>query len=191
MSRKERSWTWRFLGGILLWLVPVSGLWFFATPIYNMFLTTSAENLVRLTESPRVTRLLEHDKHHLVITRTDFATAKGFLDSVRTTDIHFPAIMLGAFFLGVPGVPWKKRLENLGWAALISVFFHIFSLFFWVKFVYATQLGAWSAEHYTTFWQNFWGLGKHLLDLPFKLAMPLLLWAGFYLNKLLPSLKAS
>ncbi|MEM7585743.1 MAG: hypothetical protein AAF560_20300 [Acidobacteriota bacterium] len=190
-SDKEKSWVWVFLGGILIWILPVAALWWYATPVYNMFLTNSAENLVRLTERPKVTRLLEHDKHHLVITRTDFATARGWLDSVRTTDVHFPLIMLGAFFLAVPGVSWKQRFENLGWAALISVFFHIFSLFFWVKFVYATQLGEWSAEHYTVFWQNFWGLGKHLIDLPFKLAMPLLLWTAFYFSKLVPNLKTT
>ena len=37
-----------------------------------------------------------------------------------------------------------------------------------MKFVYATQLGAWSLAHYGAFARNFWGLGKHLLDLPFK-----------------------
>lgn len=180
----------RFILGVLLWILPVAGVWSVLTPVYNVFLTTAAENLVRLTEIPNVTRLLEHDKHHFVITRTDHSTAKGFLDSVRTTDVHFPLIMLGAFFLAIPGVPWKKKLENLGWAVLISIFFHIFSLLFWVKFVYTTQLGAWSAENYNTFQINFWGLGKHLLDLPFKFAMPLLLWAGFYIRELLPRVKA-
>ena len=57
---------------------------------------------------------------------------------------------------------------------------------FWVKFVYATQLGSWSAANYGPWQQNFWGLGKHLLDLPFKFSLPLLLWAGFYLRQLLP-----
>ena len=182
---KPRSWSTRFALGVILWLIPVAILWMLATPFYNKFLTASAENLVRLTESPRVTRLLEHDEHHLVITRIDVPSAKGWLESVRTTDVHFPLILLGALFLAVPEVPWRKRLENLGWATLISIFFHIVSLLFWVKFIYATQLGAWSAEH-TNVWQiNFWGLGKHLLDLPFKFGMPLLLWAAFYLRELL------
>ena len=186
MKLPSTSWAWRFVLGAVLWMIPVVALWLVLTPFYNKFLTTSAENLVRLTERPSVTRLLEHDDHHLVITRTDVPSPKGFLDSVRTTDVHFPLIMLGAFFLAVPGVPWRKRLENLGWATLISIFFHIVSLLFWVKFVYATQLGEWSAENYSTFRANFWGLGKHLLDLPFKFSMPLLLWAGFYLRELLP-----
>ena len=78
-------------------------------------------------------------------------------------------------------MPWRERLANLGWAVLIAVFFHLLLLFFFVKFVYATQLGAWSLAHYGAFARNFFGLGKHLLDLPFKLALPLVLWAAFYI----------
>jgi hypothetical protein len=55
---------------------------------------------------------------------------------------------------------------------------------FWV-FAYATQLGEWSQEHYGSFAQTFWGLGKHLLDLPFKFGLPLILFAGYYYDWLL------
>jgi len=190
MKPPAASWSQRFVLGVVLWLIPVAAVWSLATPVYNKFLTESAENLVRLTESPRVTRLLAHDDHHLVVTRTDVSDARGWLESVRTTDVHFPLVMLGALFLAVPGVPWRKRLENLGWAALFSIFFHIVSLFFWIKFIYATQLGEWSAAHYAAWQMNFWGLGKHLLDLPFKFALPLLLWSAFYLRELLPRSEA-
>ncbi len=178
------SWSGRFILGVALWLVPAAIVWTTLTPFYNSFLKTSAENLIRLTESPRATRLLVHDKHHFLITRTDEPEAKSLFGSVRTTDVHFPLIMLGAFFLAVPGIPWRKRLENLGWAVLMSIFFHIISLLFWVHFIYATQHNVWSVEHYAPWQINFWGLGKHLLDLPFKFAMPLLLWAMFYLDEL-------
>ena len=67
---------------------------------------------------------------------------------------------------------------------LFILFFFIIDLFFWVKFAYATQLGAWSAAHYGPFARNFWGLGKHILDLPVKLALPFALWAAFYLRQL-------
>ena len=56
-----------------------------------------------------------------------------------------------------------------------------------VKVAYATQLGTWSLEHYGPFARNFWGLLHHLLDLPFKLALPFALWAAFYLPLLLGS----
>ena len=182
----RRRWANRFVIGILLWLIPAAAAWLALTSLYNPFLTKAAENLVRLTESPSVTRLLVKPPHHFVITRTDVPSAKGWLSSVRVTDTHFPLIMMLAFFLAVPGIPWKRKLENLAWACLILVFFHIFSLFLWVKFVYATQLGDFSAQNYSAFKQNFWGLAKHLADLPFKLGMPLMLWAAFYIRELIP-----
>ena len=185
MKLAPTSWSGRFALGVALWLIPMAVVWSLLTPSYNLFLTTSAENLVRLFESPDATRLLAHDEHHFIVTRTDVATTKSRFGSVRVTDVHFPLIMLGAFFLAVPGIPWRQRLENLGWAGLVSIFFHIVSLLFWVHFIYATQNQEWSAEHYAPWQMNFWGLGKHLLDLPFKFAMPLLLWAAFYLRELL------
>lgn len=186
MFDKTRSkWSLRFVRGVLLWMIPAVIVWLVVTPFYNAFLTTATENLVRLTEDPAVTRLLLHeDQHHFLVTRTDLPSSRGWLHSVRITDTHFPLLMLWAFFLAVPEVRWRKRLENLGWATLIAIFFHIVSLFCWVKFIYATQLGSWSAEAYNTFEINFWGMAKHLLDLPFKLALPLVVWAAFYFRHL-------
>src|SRR6185295_10256761 len=109
---------------------------------------------------------------------------RSLIHSFRVTDVHFHLVMLMALFLAVPSVSWRRRGENLGWALLAVVFFDIALVFFRVKFVYATGLGAWSLAHYGTFARNFWGLGKHLLDLPVKFALPLLLWSGFYLHGL-------
>jgi hypothetical protein len=184
----------RFLRHVALWLVPSVLLWIAITPFYNRFLRESAETLVRLTERPAVTRLYAAPKsekrahqevHYLVITRDDYrAPAKGFLYSVRTTDLHFPLVYLWAIFMAVPGVALGTRLARTGWATLIQVFFHLVLLVFWVKFAYSTQLGPWSEAHYGAASQTFWGLGKHLLDLPFKFGLPLILWAGFYYETL-------
>ncbi len=80
----RQDWARRFGIGVALWLLPVAIIWTLVTPFYNHFLTTSAENLVRLTESPRVTRLVIHDKHHLVITRTDLSGSRIGRPSIRT-----------------------------------------------------------------------------------------------------------
>ena len=184
-----RGWAFLFIRNALLWLLPVALLWVVAAPVYNRFLLGSAQNLVRLTESPDVTNLLRKDDHFAYVARRDFPPAKSLVHSFRVTDVHFHLVMLGALFLAVPRIPWRRRLENLGWALLITIFFDIFLVFFYVKFTYATQLGAWSAAHYGSFAQNFWGLGKHLFDLPFKLTLPFLLWAAFYLGDLMTELK--
>lgn len=182
----RRAWSTGLLKGLATWLVPVIAVWMLILPVYNPFLARSAENLVRLTEDPSVSRLPMKGKHHLLVTRTDVPAPKGFLSSVRVTDTHFPLILTGLLFLAVPGVPLRKRFENLGWAFLISAFFHIFSLFLWVKFIYATQLGEWSLQNYDPTAREIWGLSKHLADLPFKFGLPLGLWVAFYFGELVP-----
>lgn len=185
----QKSLGWAFIRNVVLWLVPVALVWTVLAPVYNRFLLGSAENLCHWTESPDVTDLLRKDSHYAFVSRRDFPPSKSLVHSFRVTDVHFHLVMLGALFLAVPRIPWAKRLENLGWALLITVFFDIFVIFLLVKFTYATQLGAWSLAHYGPVARNVWGLGKHLFDLPFKLTLPFLLWAGFYLRELLPGLR--
>jgi hypothetical protein len=176
----RRSWAFLLIRNALLWVVPVALLWLLLTSVYNRFLLGSAQNLVHLTEFPNVTDLLRKDTHFAYISRRDFPPARSLVNSFRVTDVHFHLIMLGVLFLAVPRVSWRKRLENLGWAFLITVFFDIFLIFFYVKATYAVRLGAWSLAHYGAFARNFYGLAMHLLDLPFKFSLPFILWAAFY-----------
>ncbi len=178
----------RFSRNVFLAIVPAALVWLAVLGFYNRFLTIGAENLLHLTEVPNVTKLdpLSRDPHYVTVRRTDFPPAKAQVYSVRVTDVHYHLVLLMALFLATP-VPWKERLSNLGWAVMVTIFFDLLLLFFWVKFAYATQLGDWSLANYGAFGRNFFGLGKHLLDLPFKLGLPLALWAAFYY----PSLVAS
>jgi hypothetical protein len=177
----------RLIRGTLLWLAPTALVWALLTPYYNVFLRHATENLLHLVESPDASDLLPTSRHEMAVTRTDLPPSRGSLRDIRITDTHFNLVLLGALFLGIPGVAWRERFGNFGWAVLLSVFFHLLSLVFYVEFVYATQLGEWSASHYSTAGQIFWGLGKHLLDLPFKFAWPLLLWSAFYFERLRPA----
>lgn len=178
----------RFLRNLLLAIVPVYAVWALAAPTYDRVLLAGGQTLVHLAESPDVTRLLPayQDPHYGWIDRLDFPPSRRRVRSFRVTDLHFHLVLLGALFLAVPGISWRERLTALGWALLVAFGFHLLLVLFWVKFVYATQLGAWSSEHYGAFGRNFWGLGKHLLDLPVKLALPFALWAVFHLRRLLP-----
>jgi hypothetical protein len=165
---------------LLFWILPAAVVWLLLTPFYNRFLSVAGEQLARLTEFPGVTRLYIQETHQVLVTRSDMSGKQAFVYKFRLTDLHFNLILTVALFLAVPAVEKRRRFENLGWALLVSVCFHILVLFFYVKFVYSTQLGAWSNEHYGAFAQNLWGFGKHLLDLPIKLALPFILWTGFY-----------
>jgi hypothetical protein len=181
----RRSWAARFVFGLILWL-PVSAFaWAGLTPFYNLFLVRAGERLSRLSERPAVTRIALDRGEQAVISRDDTRAGGRLPYPLRATDLHFPLLLLGGMFLAVPDVPWRQRLENLGLALLVAICSHVLDLFFWVKFVYATQLGEWSLARYSPFERNFWGLGKHVLDLPVKLALPLVLWCLFYLRQLL------
>jgi hypothetical protein len=179
----DRSWPAALTLALLAWIPVCALVWVFLTPAYNLFLAGAAERLVRVSERPSTTRLEPVDRNYLVITRAA-DRVRGLPYSVRTTDLHFPVILMAALFLSVPGVPTRRRLENLALAALIMASFHVLLLVAWVQFVYATQLGAWSHQAYGAFGRNFWGMAKHLLDLPFKLGLPLMLWVGFYFGEL-------
>lgn len=182
----DRSWVLRFLRNVLLWLIPIWVVWALFTPFYNRLLLAGAQNLLHLTEYPSATQLLVQGTHDAVIARIEPPLGR-LQHGFRVTDIHFHLVLLAALFLAVPRVPWRERLGHLGWALLVTVFFDMFVVFSKVKVAYATQLGNWSLEHYGPLARNAWGLLHHLLDLPFKLALPFALWAAFYLPLLLTS----
>jgi hypothetical protein len=179
--RPPASWPLRLLRNTLLWLVPVWALWTLTAPIYNALLLRTAETALNLFESPDVTELLlRQGGHDAYVARRDFPPARALVATFRATDLHFHLVLLGTLFLAVPDVPWRERLRNLGWALLATGVFDLLLLTVYVQAVYATRLGAWSAEHYGPLARNAWGLAEHLLDLPVKLALPFALWVGFY-----------
>ena len=188
-DRVDRAWVLPFLRNVLLWLIPVWAVWALFTPFYNRLLLAGGQNLLHLTEYPSASQLLVQGTHDAVIARIEPPLGR-LQHGFRVTDIHFHLVLLAALFLAVPRVPWRERLGNLGWALLVTVFFDAFDVFAKVKVAYATELGNWSLEHYGPFARNFWGLLHHLLDLPFKLALPFALWAAFYLPLLLGSKEA-
>ena len=186
VATDRRDWTRRLILGTLAWIVPVAIVWLLLAPSYNRFLEVAGQNLARLTESPDVTRLDPKDDHYVLVSRLDFPAQRETVGQLRLTDLHFPVVLMAALFLAVPGAPWKEKLSNLGFALVLLALFHVALLLFEIRFLYTTQLGDWSLENYGAFARNFWGLGKHILDLPVKLALPLLMWAGFYVGELMP-----
>jgi hypothetical protein len=141
------SWAGQLVRNVLLWTIPAWAAWTLLTPVYNRFLVVAAENLLQISESPNATDIYLRGRHDAYVQRRDFPPAKSLVHAFRVTDVHFHLVLLGALFLGVPGVPWRKKLENLGWAVLVTVFFDLFLCFFVVKAAYATRLGAWSLAH--------------------------------------------
>ena len=183
-EKKGRSWVFRFSRNLVLTAPLAMVLWLLVSPFLSLFLSKAAERLTRLGERPAVTLIELSRGEDALITRANTRVHGRLPYGVRVTDIHFPLVLLIAIFLATPDVPASERFANLGYALLITVCFQVIDLFFWVKFVYATQLGDWSTAHYGPFARNFWGLGKHVLDLPVKLALPFALWGAFYLRRI-------
>ncbi|HXO21082.1 MAG TPA: hypothetical protein VOA87_14300, partial [Thermoanaerobaculia bacterium] len=123
-AERRRDWLPRFVRNVLLLLIPAWALWALLTPFYNRFLLQSSQNLLHLTERPAATQFVRQGADDALISRRDLPPAKSMLArGIRVTDLHFHLVLLGALFLAVPGVPWRRRLENVAWALLIAVFF--------------------------------------------------------------------
>jgi len=174
----------RLTRNALLWILPVALVWLVATPVYNRFLAAAGEIVLHGGESPNTSRLYVRDSHILRIVRTDIGGGQNTLHETRLSDFHFDWILLGVLFLATPAVPPARRARALAWSAAAMLVFHLLLLVFYVESTYATGLGDWSARHYGALARNFWGLGEHLLDLPFKFALPFALWMTFHSDRL-------
>jgi hypothetical protein len=174
----------RLARNALLWIVPAALVWLALSPVYNRFLAAAGEALLHLGESPNATRLYVRDLHVLRVARTDIGGGQSALDETRLSDFHFDWILLATLFLATPGITLSQRARTLAWSAGALVLFHLLLLVCHVESLYANGLGDWSLRHYGAVARNAWGLGKHLLDLPFKFALPFALWAGFHLRLL-------
>ena len=176
----------RLVRNILLCLPLAVLVWLALTPVYNRMLIDAGELVLHLGETPNQTRLYLRQGRYATVVRGDVSGGQRSLGELPLADLHFNWILLVALFLAPPGVAGSLRWSRLGLAALAMLGFHVVLLVFHVEAHYALRLGEWSARHYGPVARNFWGLGKHVLDLPIKLGLPLLLWAGFYLRLLLP-----
>lgn len=174
----------RLARNALLWIVPVALVWLTLTPLYNRILTAAGELVLHAGEFPDATRLYVRDQGVLRITRLDVAGGQSVLHETQLSDFHFDWILLATLFFATPGVTWTRRLRTFGWAAAALVVFHVLLLVFYVESQYANGLGEWSARHYGALARNFWGLGKHILNLPFKFALPFALWAAAFWQSL-------
>lgn len=176
----------RFAVNVVRWLLPAALVWLTLTPLYNRALATGAERVLHFFERPDQTRLDLKATHYLTITRMDYRGGQAAAGEFRVTDSHFNWILLGALFMAVPDLPWRTRLRKLAEAAAMLAAFHLTLVVFHVQFFPATQLGEWSLRNFGPASRNLLGLGKHLLDLPFKFGLPLALWAGFHWRSLRP-----
>ena len=175
-------WTTLFARN-LLWALPVTVLvWVLITPLYNRFLVVSAESFVRMTEHPAQTHLDLREGEFAVASRRDFGTRAHDVTRGRVTDTHFNVLLLGAMFLAVPRITLCNASKSVLGAADRDVLPHPLALAAGQVHLRHSN-GRLQPAHFGPFARNAYGLLTQLMDLPFKFALPLILWTAFYLRR--------
>jgi len=155
-----------FAAAVAFWFV-------FATP-YERILAAAAESLVRVFESPPVTRLIPGEGE-IRVERADFPPASP-RPGLPTADTHFNFVLLAALFAMAPR-PLRPRNFGRFWLAAAGLFIvHAVAILFQVESLYALRLGPWSEAHYGRFAANFWSAGFHFYQVAGRFAAPFALW---------------
>jgi len=144
---------------------------------YERVLAPAAEFVLRLGESPAVTRL-EAPGREFLVKRADFPPGAPY-PGLPSRDLHFNFVLLGALF-ALPPRPWRQQnVMRFLLAALCLFVVHVIFLVFQVESVYANNFRDWSAAHYSAFERNFWGAGFHFYQIAGRFAAPFAIWWFF------------
>ena len=150
------------------------GVWLGVSEPYDGLLAFSAEPLMRLFESPAVTRL-KAEERVITVEREDFPPASPRPD-VPAPDLTFNVILLAALFAADRHPLWPRNMTRFLLAAGILVLVHLAALIAKVESIYAMDLGPWSAAHYGWFARNFWASFTHFYRVVGCFAAAFLLW---------------
>lgn len=160
----------RALAGFLITVA----FWFAFSAPYERLLAGAGEALLRVTESPAITRL-SAEGGEIVVDRSDFSPAAP-RPGLPAADLHFNLALLAALF-ALDRRPWEgPRVAALleGCALLFVV--HVAALFLQVRSLYATGLGPWSAAHYGAVARNVWSGAFHFYMIAGRFAAPFAIW---------------
>jgi hypothetical protein len=166
----DRGAAIRLVAGFLIALA----FWFLFSSTYEAAVAPAAEFLLRLGESPAMTRLEAPGKEFL-LRRSDFPPGAR-QPGLPAADLHFNFVLLVALF-ALPRRPWATdRVVRLLLAALCLYVVHVIFLVFEVESLYATRFGEWSAAHYGRAARNFWAAGYHFYQVAGRFAAPFAIW---------------
>ena len=155
-----------FAAALVFWLA-------FSNP-YEHALAAAGGALIRLFESPSVTRLTA-SAGEILVDRADFPPSSP-RPGLAALDLHFNFVLLAALF-ALGRHPLSPRSFARFWiAAALLALVHVIALVFQVEGLYATRLGDWSATHYGAGARNFWAGGFHLYLIAGRFAAPFVLW---------------
>jgi hypothetical protein len=159
----------RLVVGFLLSLA----FWFPFSSAYERAVAPASEFLIRLVESPAITRL-EAPGGEFEVKRSDIPPGKEH-PGVPAPDIHFNFVLLGALF-ALPPRPWRsENVLRFLLAALCLFCVHVVFLIFGVESLYATRFTD-SAVRYGPIARNFWAAGFHFYQIAGRFAAPFAIW---------------
>ena len=137
--------------------------WVAFSPSYARLLATTAEPLLRMGESPAVTRLVPDGKN-IIVERSDFPR-RSARPELQPEDLTFNIILLTTLF-AMNAKPWStKNIARFLSATAFMFVTHVAALFLTIKSIYAIQLGPWSLAHYGYYSRSFWSGAAHFYRL--------------------------
>ena len=166
----DRGAAIRLVAGFLVALA----FWFLFSGVYESAVAPAAELLIRLGESPAMTRLEAPGKEFL-LKRADFPPGAK-QPGLPSADLHFNFVLVASLF-ALHRRPWRTdRVVRLILAMLCLYAVHVIFLVFEVESLYSTRFGDWSAAHYGTVARNFWAGGFHFYQIAGRFAAPFAIW---------------
>ena len=171
MPRRDR---WKRPVRVVLGFAVGLALWLGLIGVYRSWLAIPAEGILRLTESPAVTTLRDHeDPSMTIVDREDFPPQSP-RPVLRLRELTFNVIFLLALFGLVPLT--DRNVAALAGSLAILWISHVAFMIVQVKRIYALQLGAWSEANYGSFARNLWGVLDQFYSVVGAFAIPFAAW---------------
>jgi hypothetical protein len=154
---------------ILLWFVVLDRPW-------GGLVTGASEAWLRFGERTKVTRL-SFDDGLIVVERSDLSS-RSDIPAFSAAPMTANLVLLVALLLATPP-PLRGASFLARAAAAFALLFvtHVLHVSFAVQTLYATKLGAWSAESWPQWQREVVAAARYFFDIIGKYAVPFVFWA--------------
>jgi hypothetical protein len=153
-------------------------IWFLLSPLYDRAIGAGAEKVMRVFESPKVTRLQPMDDGSVRVDRADF-DPRSPRPGIRVSDLTFNLALLTALFAVSRRVFSDRNIGGFFAASAVLALTHVLATIARVMSIYVAKLGAWSGVHYSDLDRNVWGVADHFYRLVLMYAIAFALWWFF------------
>jgi hypothetical protein len=171
LPRLEWRTALRAIAGFLIGLA----MWIFLTPAYDRVIAAGAQAVMRVFESPKVTRLRPAKDNHVTIDRADF-DPRSKRPGIPVRDLTFNIVLMTALFAASKRPFSDRNIGGFLIALVLLACTHIVGTIAEVMAIYVAKLGMWSTVHYSDLERNVWGVINHFYRLVLMYAFAFALW---------------